>query len=130
MYKYKGEWYYVIATAINQQNLIQRYGDLSYTDITYYNYYDTFTVYISDTSSSSSLSSPDSRFKAYRVIILDVCGACSKFSVNLKDQHPGWSTSTINKWRRDAKLGNSIKLDLWVSKDNATKPADWAFIDR
>ena len=32
--------------------------------------------------------------------------------------------------RRDAKLGNSIKLDLWVSKDNATKPADWAFIDR
>ena len=40
MYKYKGEWYYVIATAINQKSLIQKYGDLSYTDITYYNYYD------------------------------------------------------------------------------------------
>lgn len=129
MYKYKGEWYYVIASAINNPTLIDKYGHASYTDITYYNYYDTFTIYISDTTSSSSDEYPDNRYKAYRVIILDVCGACSKFSKYLQDIHPPWSSTTIEKWRSDAYKGNSIKLDLWISPDASVNPASWAFID-
>lgn len=130
MYKYNGEWYHVIATAINNPTLIDKYGHASYTDITYYNYYDTFTVYISDTSSSSSDTYPDSKYKAYKVIVLDVCGACSKFSKYLQDIHPPWTSTTIEKWRSDAYKGNSIKLDLWVSPDKAINPADWAFINK
>ena len=129
MYKYKGEWHYVIASAINNPTLIDKYGHASYTDITYYNYYDTFTIYISDTTSSSSDEYPDNRYKAYRVIVLDVCGACSKFSKYLQDIHPPWSSTTIEKWRSDAYKGNSIKLDLWISPDASVNPASWAFID-
>ena len=129
MYKYNGEWYYVIASAINNQTLIDKYGHASYTDITYYNYYDIFTMYISDTTSSSSDEYPDNRYKAYKVIILDVCGACSKFSKYVQDIHPPWSSATIEKWRSDAYKGNSIKLDLWISPDASVNPADWAFID-
>lgn len=125
MYKYNDKWYYVVATAINNPSLIAKYGHESYTDIKYYNYYDTFKMYISDTSSSST---PDSRYKSYDVIVLDVCGACLKFSTKLQDIHPGWSTATIEKWRSDAYKGNSIKIDLWTTS-KATNPADWAFID-
>ena len=129
MYKYQGEWHYVIASAINNPTLIDKYGHASYTDITYYNYYDTFTIYISDTTSSSSDNYPDSRYKAYKEIVLDVCGACSKFSKYLQDIHPPWSSTTIEKWRNDAYKGNSIKLDLWISPDATINPGDWAFID-
>ena len=125
MYKYNGKWYHVVATAINNQSLIEKYGHPSYTDITYYNYFDTFRVYISDTTSSSTM---NSNYKAYDVIVLDICGACMKFSTKLQDIHPGWSTATINKWRSDAIKGNSIKIDLWTTSQ-ATNPADWAFID-
>ncbi len=125
MYKYNGKWYHVVAGAINNPSLIEKYGHPSYTDIRYYNYFDTFKIYISDTTSSSTM---DSRYKTYEVIMLDVCGACLKFSTKLQDIHPGWSTATINKWREDAKKGNSIKIDLWTTS-NATNPADWAFID-
>ena len=70
----------------------------------------------------------NSNYKAYDVIVLDICGACMKFSTKLQDIHPGWSTATINKWRSDAIKGNSIKIDLWTTSQ-ATNPADWAFID-
>ncbi len=128
-YKYNGKFYYVIAAAINDDYCIDKWGDRSYTDITYYNYYDTFTMYISDTSSSSSLIKPDERFKAYDVIVLDVCGACLKFSKNVMDIYPTWSTNTIEKWRADAYKGNSIKLDLWRVLDESVNPGDWAFLD-
>ena len=125
MYKYNGKWYYVVATAINDASLIAKYGHASYTDIRYYNYYDTFKMYISDTSSSSTV---DSRYKTYDVIVLDVCGACLKYSTKLQDIHPPWSTSTINQWRSEASRANSIKIDLWVTS-SATPPADFAFIN-
>ena len=125
MYKYNDKWYHVVATAIDNADLIYRYGHASYTDIRYYNYYDTFKIYISDNGSSLT---PDSNYKSYDVIVLDVCGACLKFSTKLQDIHLGWNTATINKWRNDARKGNSIKIDLWVS-DQFVNPADWAFIE-
>lgn len=131
MYKYNGEWYHVIAAAINDSYVINKYGHSSYTDIRYYNYYDTFNLYISSTSSSSLDKRPDARYKKYKVIILDVCGACLKFSTKLQDIHPPWDSETIQKWRNDAKVANSIKLDLWVSPEAETvNPGDWAFIDK